>query len=142
MKKLGLIPYVFKSEIRSIERNQAGIENHMKRCWIDRKESSRNQGNQRLLKEKAMWVWYAVVFMSLVCEGQWVEFVVHLNRLNFIILSDLFYLIVCVKLSMCYHYFQIPIYWYQSTEASALCLEMRWEGIVGKKRMGELISLY
>ena len=42
--------YMFlKNEIQSFERNWVGIEFHMKTCLIDRKESSRNQRNPKLL---------------------------------------------------------------------------------------------
>ena len=86
----------------------------------------------------SLWVWYAIVFMSLVCEGLWVVFVVHSNRLNFIILCDLFYLIVCVKLWMCFHYFQLPIYWYQSTKASALMFGNEMRGYSEEEEKGRI----
>ena len=42
--------YMFlKNEIQLFERNWVGIEFHMKTCLIDRKESSRNQRNPKLL---------------------------------------------------------------------------------------------
>ena len=50
-----------KFEIRSVERNQAGIKRHKKTGSIDWKESSRNWRNLKLFKEKAFFLLHILI---------------------------------------------------------------------------------
>ena len=50
-----------KFEIRSVKRNQVGIENNMKIGSIGLEESGRNRGNLRLLKENSIFLLHILI---------------------------------------------------------------------------------